>query len=367
MLDTGYNGFMLMADAHIRSRTWTNFSRVSGDAWAALRKLSAGMATGYGTNRRKILVIAGDWFDSNRPSSRDALESSEFLKNFDRVLYVRGNHDTAVPGWAEATGAVTHVTELTDDPVELPDGSFVFGLSWSLGREAMLDGLKRISAKMTACRSESTCYIVVHAAFRHLLGFDGKWQLELADIDRLFPLFTKRVVVLAGDIHVRDTSRTPGGAVVHSPGPLFPQNWEQTQRRCFVSLVNGMEISDIPADVREYAQVEASSTEELDRALATVARRPDMLPPLVRVSIPAGCDWNPPERDGFVLQAVCAEEAAAHAAAPAATPGLGLADAVEAELSDQDLKDMSGALMASDDPLAELEGWFASWNLPRIQ
>ena len=98
-----------MADAHIKCRTWTNYMGLQGDAYAALDLVNEKLE-GIDT-----LVIGGDWFDSNHPSSTDINQSFQFLRHFKSVFFIRGNHDNVQPSYLSALseqGGQTTVTEL---------------------------------------------------------------------------------------------------------------------------------------------------------------------------------------------------------------------------------------------------------------
>ena len=117
--------FLFMADAHIKSRTWTNYMGLQGDSYAALDKISQKLTKQE--QNINTLVIGGDWFDSNHPSSTDINQSFQFLRQFRSVFFIRGNHDSVQPSYLSALpeqGGHTVVTELQPGEVYTP------GIDW---------------------------------------------------------------------------------------------------------------------------------------------------------------------------------------------------------------------------------------------
>ena len=78
--------------------------------------------------------------------------------------------------------------------------------------------------------------LMMHNAFRHLLGFEGAWDLEMD----MLPETAK--CVLVGDIHKYDLRLSPYGQPVLSPGSPYPVKVdEQTMAHCY----HVMETSDM--------------------------------------------------------------------------------------------------------------------------
>ena len=86
---------LLVADAHIKRRTWRNSPLLTGDASASLDRLSEWLEGQ--TDRPDTLIMAGDWFDDNLPRPSDLEDSLMFQRRFRNVWGIRGNHDTALP------------------------------------------------------------------------------------------------------------------------------------------------------------------------------------------------------------------------------------------------------------------------------
>ena len=70
--------FLFLADFHVKARTWTNNTQVRGDAYECMKKIGD-IAEEKGLN---TLVIGGDFFDSNRPTPDDLVQTVDFLSRF---------------------------------------------------------------------------------------------------------------------------------------------------------------------------------------------------------------------------------------------------------------------------------------------
>ena len=70
------NTYLFTADVHMKRRTWTNSTLLQGDATAAFGKVCRDcsfMAEGG-------IIIGGDLFDSNRPTSQDLIDTIDIIK-----------------------------------------------------------------------------------------------------------------------------------------------------------------------------------------------------------------------------------------------------------------------------------------------
>ena len=254
--------FVFMADAHIKGRTWTNYMGLQGDAYAALDLVSEKLE-GIDT-----LVIGGDWFDSNHPSSTDINQSFRFMRKFKSVFFIRGNHDNVQPSYLSALseqGGQTTVTELQPGEVYTPSIDFnLTGIPWVASRSDLLQALEQTREALEGKPGRS--FVVLHTSCRHLLGFDGSWQLEAADLE----LFKDTpVTFLVGDIHKRDTLQLSDSCSLHSPGSLYPLSWDRVGDSCSVSVVNSKtaEIHAVPSDVRSYTSLDFTNMQDLNQVV----------------------------------------------------------------------------------------------------
>lgn len=72
---------LFVADCHMKRRTWTNSTLLQGDATAALSTVITN-AMAIGSDPVRTMVVGGDMFDNNRPSSQDLWDVSRLLAMF---------------------------------------------------------------------------------------------------------------------------------------------------------------------------------------------------------------------------------------------------------------------------------------------
>ena len=371
---------LYIADAHVAKRTWANSTALSGDAYEALRKITERMEEREG-GMPETLVIGGDWFDTNRPSSLDLIETLKFLRNFKNVFYIRGNHDSVKPSFLE-----TDMREYGYDPAEgagmtvefsggIQDmepftgvaGACMAGIPWRDSADDLRAELSALAEKARAIPGLTRLHLFLHTAFRHLLNIDGMWQLELGWLAGAFEGLP--VSVFAGHVHTRD-SRTAGGLAFHSPGSMYPRSWDKVMQASCVSLVDvgTGDVEDVPCDCRQYYEVPWTGQRDFDAFLeqAEPDFEPSFLRPFVRIVLPTDCADKPRVPDTVDHQVVRqrnAELVEERVHMDAAT----IEQAVSEECGDrEDLKDMALALLASDDPVAEMDRWFDLWGVTRL-
>lgn len=372
---TEQKSFCFMADVHIKARTWTNNMQLSGDAYEALTKLSQSPQL----EDTKVLVIGGDWFDNNRPTSVDLELSLCFLRNFEKVYFISGNHDNVTPSFLEVFDTLPSwkVERLSEDIISLDDTEHVYiaGISWVHSADDLKNKVKQIADNFKAqYTSDDVLYIVLHTSFQHLLAFDGAYKLTKEYINEVCSGANIRILV--GDIHTRNTTQygdTPS-AYIHSPGSLYPLSFDKTQEEHMVSKINMLtgEITDIPADVRQYHTLEY--TDRMDLIAMTsgiVEHNPTgFLKPFLRVVLPTDSDIQitNSEFPEVVIQVVNTSADRAEANRSIRNETYTISQAIEEELADDDpdINDLAQALYASDDPLAEIEGWLKLWNVERV-
>lgn len=378
------NKILYIADAHIARRTWANSTALAGDAYEALHKI-LDVFDAKGDGRPETLVIGGDWFDTNRPTSTDLLETLKFLRNFKNVFYLRGNHDSIKPSFLEADireiditgfidtvgmcGTTTEFSGLLQDMSDIAgeDGVYMAGLPWYDSADALRENVERLAGQAKELAGLRRLNVFLHAAFHHLLGIDGMWQLTGDWVANAFKDLP--VSVYVGHVHTRDT-RTFGGVTVHSPGSLYPRSWDKVLQSSCASLIDVVtgDIEDIPCDCRQYYEIPWTGQAEFDAFMEQAAPdfEPSYLKPFVRIVLPTDCTDKPripPTVDHQVVRQRNAELVEERVRLDAAT----IEQAVAEECGDrEDLKDMALALLASDDPVAELDRWFTLWGVTRL-
>lgn len=369
--------FLFTADNHIKSRTWTNSMLLHSDAYAAL-----GAASGWLTDKYQdsiqTLVIGGDWFDTDRPTSEDVLQSVEFLKRFHTVYYIRGNHDKKDPSFLELMKYMPDV-----DLVNL-EGTTVFlteDMQTAVTGINYTDSADELKSKIQICHDQAksqnveTLYLVLHTSFKHLLNF-GTSKLEIQDIEALFPDMVVRVLV--GDVHTRDTVNICecNGSYIHSPGATYPTSIDKTSEEPAMSVipVTGTQIEDVPCQVRMYWRIEYIDRSDLDSTVdaAMDAQVEGFLPPFIRVLLPEGKELKLLQSDyPDVVVQVTKMSAAGVETSEIRTrtehESYTLKQAVSDEASeDADLCDLAVALLEADDPVAEISRWLEFWKVERL-
>lgn len=158
-------------------------------------------------NPGDAVIFPGDIFHTRKASGKEIRAFETFAARLNELgawmFCIGGNHDNDEVLLAE-TRKVQHLK---------PHG-FLYGELTIRG----LDSMPAEKLKESLHSLEPCDLLVIHASFRHLLGFEGAWDLEMSDI----PETVKNVA--AGDIHVVDVRKLPHGkGSVGSPGVLHPQ------------------------------------------------------------------------------------------------------------------------------------------------
>lgn len=251
--------FIHIGDAHLRDQTWANLSSVSGDALKACQKVHT-----YAVNNNiSVIVLSGDVFHSSKPTSKDIDVFNHLIEPFTHVLFIEGNHETAKPMWLESLGH-DNIIHLNPYQGLILDGVTFYGIDYSRSREDLLTGIENVMK----CHPTKKDFLVMHCGFQHMINFEGASQLGSSDVSA-FP-----GTVLVSHVHKRKTYKN-----IHSPGPLFPQNWEEIGP-CLVDIIDTStgEISGLDVTVRDYHVL--SHTE-----VKTFVDTPKELPTVVRVII----------------------------------------------------------------------------------
>ena len=362
--------FLFMADVHVKSRTWTNSLQLTGDAYTALNTVLEKLS-----DQKRLpvtLVIGGDWFDSNRPSSTDILRTNYFLDQFMYVYYIAGNHDNVDPSFLSAFNCnrTVQIKRLSETPEKMAEqDAWIAGVSWMSSAEKLQESIKSICTTWRAeHQKEEVLYLVLHTSFQHLLAFDGAYKLTADFIKSVIGEHTVRILV--GDIHVRDTMDLDHpGQYIHSPGSLYPLSLDQTDRQFAVSLIESVTgaIADVPIKVRSYTSVKYTTDEALHMLYNRVVGEADNdpLPPFIRVVIDpeAEVHINTAQFPGAVVQVV-RESTESQDERIISSAGCTLLQAAVEEAGDDELlSQLVEGILAADDPLQELKDWLDFWKV----
>ena len=379
--------FLLIADAHIKTRTWQNFPDLAGDSYAALRYLADDLKAK--NELPDTLVIAGDWFDSNRPSSMDLYETAQFLSLFKDIFYISGNHDSVRPSWLSSLGLAFNKSSqlIGDNFCATLDNAIVLGVAWNQDKEAVKaevsDMLKQLAYEMNLSDANNGAirqiYLVLHGASQHLLNFEGSYYFDHDFFATLLPAnLTIPVTVLVGDIHKRDT-RQFANLVIHSPGSLYPTNWSEVEGFHGASLIDPLasspiaSIKAVPIKVRAYKEIETQTREQaltdcLNFLQEANADPKNLLYPCARVDVSKWQDKSPFKVPGLCLQFVdtATEEVLDNVGITHPSDEITIQQAVEDELSDETEKLFAIDFMAAADPKQLVNQWLSDHGVKEV-
>ena len=365
---------LLIADAHIKSRTWTNSMALYGDAYKALEKIEQKITEMPEAERPTVLAVAGDWFDSNRPKASDIAATCRFKKLFKEIFYINGNHDSANdPSWF---GAETDLDTAYRLHMLGNDGSYELG---QLGTDFRVYGIPWVGSRAALAGHLGTCpktdhsLTLMHAGLKELIALEDTWQLCLEDLNRRYVHPNQLIVV--GHIHKDLYTALDGGGHVLSPGSLYPVAWDQHDgfHGACVLDTETMDVMNIWTVPRDYCEWKLGTMEEfvnICEELIDQAKTANILPPCIRLYLPkGGADKFDPAKvpEGVVVLPV-SEEQAETAPAQEIAGALTLEQAVGEELSyDADLADMGMELVRAEDPLQLTEQWLRETGVARVQ
>jgi DNA repair exonuclease SbcCD nuclease subunit len=199
------------ADIHLDTWPWTKRPEFKGDAYAALEASQEVIINDPAVpNDKKIVLWGGDITEKAYIDDATNACLANVMRKYREagifVAYINGNHDKSKEAYEGASGhpGIHGAFHLDTGSVHEIGGLLVVGLDWRPRTK-----LKEDIANVPPCD-----ILVLHCAFKHLLGFDGSYDLEMDDI----PAHVKNVLV--GDVHVPDIRINQKGTVFVSPGPV---------------------------------------------------------------------------------------------------------------------------------------------------
>ena len=371
---------LLMADSHIKTRTSVNNAKITDDAYESLHKVKSYVKN----NDIDTLLIAGDWFDTNRPSSTDLIETKNFLNSFSRVYYIRGNHDSINPSYLSALNnenKSSYIYELDNDFI-IFDNFAIAGISWINNKETLYSTILDLCNRIKS-NNINKVYLMLHTCFKHLFGFDFAYRITEKDIQTIAKDTDMCINVLVGHIHIRDTitytlSENLNG-FIHSPGSLYPTTISDIDKPHYVSLIDTDSdiITDINTDVRLYKTVEFDTLINLDSYIdSIVSENKYNLLPVVYVKLKE--DYEGPnlyERyKNVIIQVVKdidhegkdSENESLKNKAGHSDYTIVNAVTEEASVEEDIIQDLIAALLISDDPIKTLNELLDVWEVKRI-
>lgn len=221
------------ADLHLKETIWKSKPEIAGDAYVAFARLVRIVSQEPGS----VLLLGGDIFNSTYPDGLDEYAFATGMRKLTdsghSVYGVSGNHD----GEQYYRPWLFGLQPLTEIATDIGDGVTVAGIPYHRSGE-------RLS---TALSDAPVCDILVmHAGFRHLLGFEEACQCEIKDVPEHVGM------VLNGHIHVKDVTGR-----VYSPGSLSVTNVAEFSAGHGVFRIDtaSWEVTWIPIKTREFITV----------------------------------------------------------------------------------------------------------------
>lgn len=247
-----------LQDAHIKPQTWASIPAVKDDAYHALDEMLLALAGMGHDTRDAYLIISGDLFDSTRIHASDLEAVTRLCQNFKRTYYIIGTHDYTEPPFLSS---MENTVWLRDEEItDLGEGVRLAGIQYNRSRPYLLECLKKLRKQGFGATCGLRDVLVLHQGFQHLLGFEGAYQLTLADLVEHVP----EARVLCGHVHIPDYTLfkgLPGGdsssGCFLSTGPLYPQEMPQTKAFCGITALDLQKdredrIDQVPITVRAY-------------------------------------------------------------------------------------------------------------------
>jgi DNA repair exonuclease SbcCD nuclease subunit len=245
---------IISADNHYTPYIWASRPEVYGDAFTGMEYMEQYVTV----HRHTEVVLAGDIFNSPFPDADSLYRFSRFCKvvhdHGGTIYAVQGNHDKSTVPLFKAFDVIP----LSKEPRLTKSGQKVCGLDWMPTQQ-----LQQALSEVPECD-----LLVMHSPFRHMLGFDGKWQLEMKDI----PEHIRNVV--SGDIHKFNLTEMSPGRMFISPGTTRLNNLSELREpKGFVTCSDMKDFKHVPyeprifrfADTPEQAQEQVEKIRLMDK------------------------------------------------------------------------------------------------------
>ena len=372
--------FLFLADFHVKARTWTNNTQVRGDAYEAMKQIGDKAEE----HQLDTLVIGGDFFDSNRPTPDDLVQTVDFLSRFKQVYYIRGNHDSCDPSYLESISRIlgidNFVQQLNGQMVHLSGNNYLSGISWMPSREEYRKAVKDTIEWFRDNHKGDRLYLVLHTSFRHLLSFEGAYAFDAEEVGRWCDWNdTSDITLLVGDVHVRNSQCFGSGMLFHSPGSVYPLQFNDadTDKGCTVVDTKGIRLNRfvfMPVAVRRYTSWRyTGEADTLNAWLDTISRTQRTseypLPTYARIIVENGVDFpriDMTQYSDLVIQIQLeTEEFDPGHAVDSADGVYTLEQAINDEFPDPDVAEIANKLVVSPDPADEIRKYLDFWQVER--
>ena len=240
--------FAVLGDAHLWPVLWQRMPEARNDAFVA-----AAQVFQYAKDAKLPVISSGDILNFGQKGGVATCLNflQRWLPRLKEFRYVVGNHDLTgyTSGlvndqWVEslsqteATPEVRHLTTTASDDAAVCGGVLkVAGIDYCHGRTSFLERLAEVR------EGPMPDVLVIHQGLREILGFEGAWEVECAELDGVAK------VVLCGHTHV-SWHRQLDNTLVISPGSTIPWQFDEEHDKTFPVV----EVSDTGATV-EWVEI----------------------------------------------------------------------------------------------------------------
>jgi DNA repair exonuclease SbcCD nuclease subunit len=238
------------SDLHIKPASVVRKRTLSDDAFYALDQIES-VATIRGVT---AVILGGDVYDSSTPGGEAVNRMAAFIRNLNsvgiEVYYIEGNHDRINKNPYLSTKHYDEHRLL----------SSIGAIPLSATETTAIDGLRYVGIDYCPVQSlhekldaVPECEVMcLHAGFKHLLGFEGAYDLTIGDI----PVAVKNLV-LVGHVHTHDTRQTQNGVTVASSGSTWIWRINETEKEHGIFIVDEKAGVDfIALDCRKYFEID---------------------------------------------------------------------------------------------------------------
>lgn len=263
------------ADDHLSPYIWTSHRSIAGDSYYAMGMITKEILKikEEAGDEEVILLKAGDIFDTTTPdpyTERILKSNMEVISSAGvKIFSVQGNHEFHAK---TARATLFGTIPLSVEPLTLRGVSFC-GLDYTASTKELHEKI----SMLPPCD-----YLVMHSPFKHLLGFEDKFQVDMEDI----PAHIKNVVV--GDIHKQSLVTNSQGVNILSPGASHPRTVKEIKgghglyvHKHEEGIQQGRFIN---VSARNFHVIDVASEEDLEK-LRNLELGESVLPPVVVLQV----------------------------------------------------------------------------------
>lgn len=244
--------FVVLGDVHLWPVLWQNLPEARNDAFIAAQQVFE-----YAVEHELPVVASGDIFNYGQKGG--VASCMRFLQawvpKLSAFCYIVGNHDitgytSGVPNaqWMDTLNSYGS-RPLRDCKYTAPDGVSLYGIDYCYGRAEFMEHLD-------AARNAKPDVLVIHQGLKEILGFDGAWEVECADLENIAG------IVICGHTHVL-CERTAGNTRVLSPGSTVPWRLDEELDKQFPVIT----VSEAPGAVPNVEWVPVAKRRPIEKAV----------------------------------------------------------------------------------------------------